>query len=169
MFLHPARVRPLGKPLELYFQRMLLSKGSALVRCRCVFVFKTLDNLFALSFFICVCAVVPLSHTDLLFLSLCVSCVMCYTYFSLTLYSLHLSLLSVGTPKSQSLVLKFEFIVTLDSKKTAEKNQLQQWEGPTIARNKVYTCEDRQLYTFVTILLNTAIMLQPKNLFRILL
>ena len=64
MFLHPARVRPLGKPLELYFHRMLPSKGSALVRCRCIFVFTTLDNLFAFFFYLRLCAVfcAPVTH-----------------------------------------------------------------------------------------------------------
>ena len=62
MFLHPARVRPLGKPLELYSQRMLPSKGSALVRCRCVFVFKTLDNLFALIFYLRLRCCAPVTH-----------------------------------------------------------------------------------------------------------
>ena len=72
MFLHPVRVRPLGKPLELYFHRMLPSKGSALVRCRCVFVFTTLDNLFASAFFICVFALCCAPVTHRYFSPLCV-------------------------------------------------------------------------------------------------
>ena len=38
------------------------------------FFFTTLDNLFALFFYLHLRCVVPLSHTDLPFLSLCVSC-----------------------------------------------------------------------------------------------
>ena len=157
MFLHPARVRPSGKPLELYFQRMLPSKGSALVRC--VF-FSQLSIICSLSFFICVslcCA--SLTHRSPVSLSVCI---LFYYYFSLTF-------------------MLSSLVFVISGYSTVSKSGSEIWVrcyawcqedgGKKLAQ---YTCViDKKLtaaiYTIVTILLNAAIMLQPKTFQRILL
>ena len=187
MFLHPARVRPVGKPLELYFHRMLPSKGSALVRCRCIFVFTTLDNLFAFFFYLRLCAVfcAPVTHRYLcvylvlyLFLShfhALFTC-LCYQWVlqSLKVWFWNLSSLlrliprrrrkktSYNDGRAQPLLeIKCIYGTTLD--------EFQDYYSPSIRIRASLKKSWRQLYTFVTILLNAAIMLQPKTFQRILL